>query len=180
VPALDLLELASELLVQSAEILDSAADPGNGVPGAPDRRIITVGTPALDCCDQLAVHVVTGYEERTGDQGRIAQGVACHGMTFVELRVQITGCVPSVDDRGNPPSADAINRSAVALYSHGWTMWCGLNNRAGSELFGEGMPKRAITVGPLTPVEEQGGCAGWFVQVAVQLDPDPDLGAAGS
>lgn len=186
-PALDLFELASELLIQAAAALDEEAQPAMGgdpaIEGAPDRRVVVVGQPAFDCCEQLAVGVSppgVGFIQM-GDQSQLARGVACATVTEVPLRVTLTACVPGPAGDGGPPSARAINLSAVALYARGWTLWCGLRNRTREGvLFSEGQPRRAVNVGTLQPIDPQGGCAGWTFDVTVQLDPDPELGVGGS
>lgn len=174
-PEHDLSELTSELLVQAAEALDTGTTP------APERQVLTVGAPSFDCPDQLAAFVVRVREADIGDSSQVGGMTACHKMTLVDLRLTLTVCVPGVGQDGKPPGIDALNLSAVRLYAQGWTMWCGLRNRLhGGEMFDEGQPKRAASVGPLVPVDPQGGVAGWSIDVSVELDPDGALGIEGS
>jgi hypothetical protein len=182
VALLDLANLAGELLDHAAEILDAAANPGLGVPGAPERQVLAVSAPVFDfgACDQLAVSTSPAVRKvTTGDQLETAVGTACHGMTMAGLRVWLTGCLPSVKSTGAAPPAADLNASATRLYAQGWALWCGLVNRdhAGT-LFPvtlAGYLKPAIVIAALTPIAASGGTQGWTIDVAVQLDPDPAL-----
>ena len=110
--------------------------------------------------------------------GALAPGVECITVTLVGLRVTLTGCVPPPRSDGRPPKPAEINTASDGLYRQGWTLWCGLRARVkAGTLFGEQQPKRYIDIGPLLPVPDQGGTAGWPTDVVVGLDPDPALGA---
>lgn len=179
-PALDLAVLADHLLEQATEALDAGAEPG--VPGAPARRLITIGAPAFDfdSCAMLAVSVMPSVRlGQAGDQSDVGRGVACLTMTLAELRVTLIGCIPSIDDAGRSPSAAAITAASTPLLGQGWVMWCGLHNlRRSGILFPPSVPgdDRVVSIGPLTAIDAQGGALGWFVSVLVQIDLDRDLG----
>ncbi len=170
-PAGDLFEAAAELLNQAAAALGDLAPE--------DRRLVTVGDPAYDCCPQLSVHATAIREADQGDTS--ADGVfPCVGVHVVDLVVTLLGCVPVTGEDGKPPKVQALNTSANGLYAAAWTMWCGLYNRIGNgDLYGSAQPGRVVRLRPLRPVTPQAGCAGWMVAVTVQLDPDRDLGMEG-
>ena len=181
---LDLANLAGALLDEAAEILDAAASPSLGVPGAPARQVLSVGPPAFDSCDQLAVSVNPSVRVAiTGDQAELVVGDKCHGMTLAGLRLWLTGCTPGPSRDGSPPTPEALNAASTRLYAQGWALWCGLRNRLhdGSlfSAFYAGLTpptlRPVVIVLALTPVPASGGYAGWTIDVVPQLDPDPDL-----
>jgi len=184
VSVLDLANLAGALLDEAAGILDGAANPGLGVPGAPARQVLSIGPPALDACDQLAVSVSPAVRVAiTGDQAELVIGTKCHGLTLAGLRLWLTACVPAVTRDGNAPAPEAVNAASTRLYAQGWALWSGLRNRlsAGTLLasFYAGLEdpifRPTLLVLALTPLPALGGVAGWTVDVIPQLDPDPDL-----
>lgn len=181
---LDLANLAGALLDEAAGILDAAASPSLGVPGAPTRQILSIGPPALDACDQLAVSVNPSVRVAvTGDQAELVVGDRCHNLTLAGLRLWLTGCLPGPTERGGAPPADLLNAAMTRLYGQGWALWCGLRNRLhdGSLLAGfyarleAPMLRPTILVLALTPVPAGGGVAGWTIDVVPQLDPDPAI-----
>lgn len=174
--ALDLMEAAAALLVASAEALEDA-----GVP-VPDRQVVTVGPPALDCCEQVAVSAIDVRDAQIGPQDEAGRLTACMSMNLAGLRVTVTGCVPTTSESGEAPSPSRIIAASSDLYSQGWTLWCGLRSRlAAGVVFDEDAPlPRSYIHGPLLPLPEQGGCAGFTCDVIFELPPDRTLGAAGS
>lgn len=179
---LDLANLAGSLLDEAAAVLDAAASPS--VPGAPARQVFVVGRPAFEACDQLAVSVNPNVRVAvTGDQAELLVGRACHNLTLAGLRLWLTACVPVSIRDGSAPKPEAINAASTRLYGQGWALWCGLRNRLhdGTLLaaFYGGLtpPMRQATVivQALTPIDAQGGVAGWTIDVLAQLDVDPAL-----
>lgn len=174
-PVHDFMEHASALLLAAADVLDTVE------PGAPGRQVVTIGPPPLDCCDQLAVSAIEMRDARVGPQDEAGLLRKCMSMNLVALRVTITGCVPTVDERGNPPTPAAINNASTTLYGQGWTLWCGLYTRlVAGTVFDDDLEPRESFIGPLLPLPEQGGCAGFTVDVVARLDRDRGLGAEGS
>jgi hypothetical protein len=170
-PAADLFEIAAELLVQSREALD---------PGAPERRFVSVGRPFVDCPEQLAVGIIApgAREERTGAfASPMAIEAACLSVAVVDFVVVLSRCAPAPKSDGGPPSSAQINAWAQGLYAQGWTLWNGLRNRRLSDvLYPAREDHRTAVVGPLVPLNPEGGAGGWEIVVSVEIDPDPALG----
>jgi hypothetical protein len=170
------MEAAAALLVAAGEVLE---DSGVAVP---ERQVITVGPPALDCCEQVAVAVIDGRDAQIGPQDEAGRMQACMTMNLAGLRVTVTGCVPTTSESGDPPSPTRIIEASTDLYAQGWTLWCGLRSRlAAGVVFDEATDlARSYILGPLLPLPEQGGCAGFTCDVLFELPPDRTLGAPGS
>lgn len=166
--ATDLHLLCGDLLDASIAALDTIPDFAPGLGAAPERSFISPGPPALDCCDQLTVHVVSVTEAGTSPLGLASGRRNVSGrVNHVGLVVTITRCIPTGDDTRAPETAgleaaaEQTNADAWALWNHLWNMWradalftmCG-------EVFWDG----------LRPVNPSGGCAGWTLNLRVSLE----------
>jgi hypothetical protein len=162
----DLYYLQVELL--DASVLVLAAD-------APSRAFVTVANPVLeigegDCgCDQLTVHATTINELTTLPFGPGAG--TRHRQDFrvnlVGLAVTISRCVPTLDNNGNPPAPAESQAAAEQLSQDIWTLYNELWNLArDGELF---TICEEVYFDGATPVPAQGGCAGWRLNLRVQL-----------
>ena len=151
----DLQALAQELLDASIWALDTIPTFAPGLGGSPERSFVSPGSPALDCCDQLTVHVAGVSQLPTGphthkDSAR---------KNIVTLVVTATRCVHGLKDDGQPPDATDLEADAAQMNADGWALWNHLWNlmRSGDlltlcdEVFWDGL--RALT--------PSGGCGGW-------------------
>jgi hypothetical protein len=163
----DLYDLQVELL--DAAVLVLGTD-------APTRAFVTVANPVLeigegDCgCDQLIVHATNITEAATvpfslgiGTRPRQDFRINLPGLT-----VTISRCVPTLDNNGNPPAPADSQAAAEQLSGDIWTLYNELWNmvRAG-ELFE--LCKEVYFDGAV-PIPASGGCAGWRLNLRVQLE----------
>lgn len=161
----DLHALCEEFLAACVEALDSISAPG--LAGAPERRYVSPGTPAFDCCDQLTVHAQAITE--TLDRNGLNQGIKHRlqsRVNLVQLVATATRCIPQLEGESFPSATDLeaaaeqTNADAWALWNHVWNL-----ARSGSlftlcdEVFWDGM--RAIN--------PSGGCGGWTLTLRAEL-----------
>lgn len=109
-PASRLYDLASSVLAAVEAFYALAGEP------LPARRYVSPGLPAWDCDEgQVTAQVLRTF----GIAGSIAQEtVAPLDATFrrgAELAVEVVRCTPTLGDDGNPPTAAALEASAVTL-----------------------------------------------------------------
>ena len=126
--------------VYAGQLLDVAnAAIGDTIGGPIDRVYVSPGRPAFDC-EQLTVHL-----ESFGDfiARRCRRRVP--GRTHIIGKVNMVGfvvtivrdCVPTMDDRGNPPSPDDIEAAAEEIAQDVWAVWTGVYNaKREDSLFG--------------------------------------------
>lgn len=176
--ATDLYDTASALLDFCTVALDELAV------GAPDRRFVSIGYPAIDC-PTLGVYVfpvTPGPFAPTSSPGdAFRQGHPAPVLDMVTYQVQIWRCWPSTADgkaiakAPNPADYDAASR---ILMTDGWQLWNSL--REGFNLGLLGGPCKLIRVDQMQPIQPDGGMAGMSVIVTAQLDgyipvlPDPE------
>lgn len=83
----------------------------------------------------------------------------------VVIEMGIIRCVPIMDDRGNPPDADAMTDAAQAAGIDGeallWAVCCASSTDA--------FKNRSILVGNLLPVGPQGACGGVTLTLTMDL-----------
>jgi hypothetical protein len=143
--------------------------------GAPDRQFVSAGQPAFDCGDFVAVQsLMLGLAETQPLQPMLqpAQRVHSASMNLATLVAYAIRCVPTLDARGNPPSAAALSAAARVTNQDGFAIWDHL--------------KKAIRDGSLfpgcrTPVFFDGGLsvvpsgarAGWQFTLRVELEGIP-------
>jgi hypothetical protein len=164
----DLFETANDLLMASAEALDTVPELlGTHLLGAPERQLISPGNPVHDCCEQLVVWV-----NPLGTGARTPQTLEPEmHITRPTFRVHATRCVPSgkiVGKKYVPPSAESLTESAEQLLADGWALWNHINNLMRADLLfsqcGDLVNWSSQALSPL------GGCAGWEMQFTIGLD----------
>ncbi len=169
----DLFATAEELLVASAEALDTIPDIlGTSFAGAPERQLIAPGIPVHDCCEQLVVWISQiGVGARTPTT--LAPDMQINRPTF---RVHITRCVPTgridkTTKRYIPPEADAITAASEQVEADGWALWNHIFNLINATpeplLFtkcNDLVQWSALSLNP------SGGCAGWEMQFTLGVD----------
>jgi hypothetical protein len=131
--------------------------------GAPARRYVSPGEPALDCCGQLTVWTQTLDDAAlAAGQGALARPDAIRRGTQpqVSLFIQITRCADITPAKVDSlPDPAKLQDAAVMVDQDGWAMRCGMmfelrhgdlaNLCSGAEFLG---------AQKLVP---QGGCVGW-------------------
>lgn len=183
-------EAAEAVLDCVCGALQQAAETIEGHPGCPCRACLVPGTPAWDSCDdpcgqnpadaaggQLSVSVVRLYTSSdfpTPDRNGAGPVPAMAGRrcqvpapAAVELKVTLLRCAPTFDDRGCPPSCDALGGAALVLHRDMVTvhnaLLCCLPETGGRRKGREVFVGASRTVGP------EGMCVGLEQLVTVAL-----------
>lgn len=161
----DLDLLAHDLLDTSVEALDTIPGYLPALSGAPPRRFVSPGQPALDCCDQLTVHAPNIVERPAGPKPVTGR------LNVPNLLVTITRCVPEgkiVGQTFQPPAPTSLEAAAAQIHADGWALWNHIWNMIRNETFLARCQQ--VTVGNLTALIPDGGCGGWTLGFAAVLD----------
>jgi hypothetical protein len=160
----DLQLLAQEFLDAVEEALDTIPTYNASLEGAPERKFVTFGTPALDCCEQLSVHVgilSEGSSAPTVPKASIAR------INRVQLIATFTRCVPS-PDMTNPPPAVEIEAAAAQINADKWAVWNHIYNLINADMLFDKCCD--VIWGPLAPLQPSGGCGGSTLSMQVCYD----------
>lgn len=154
------------------EVLDCACEALTGqdsICPCPCRKFVSIGPPVWDqCCDggQLAVWLERVYVAANFPASNNT-AITCSAPLAGEYVLQLIRCVPTMDEQGNAPSAEALSDSAQDIYSDLYVAYkavlCCLAAYKKHRNF---VMRDGRFVGP------QGGCAGFEIRFAVEL-PDP-------
>jgi hypothetical protein len=161
----DLQTLAENVLTAAETILDT-----NGNEPI-ERAFVSHGPPALDCCNQLAVHVAQIGEAATQATNVLQAGLR-HNFARVNLTtlmITVTRCHPTLDDGGTPPTPDELNDAAAMLNADAWSLWNGLY-RMQDDLFAA---CDLVFFDGIVPLPPQGGCAGYVMAIRFELPGYP-------
>lgn len=140
---------------------------------------LTIGTPVSECdceCADGARGRVSLYPQSIVPSQSWPQALpawdrydhAC-GPPYImlTLNVEITRCVPTMDELGNPPTCTELISAGLAWYADATivrqAVGCCLR-----DMKRNGTIQR-FSMGQTTPVPEQGGCAGSVLQVMIGL-----------
>lgn len=140
--------------------------------GPIDRSYVAAGAVAADC-DQLTVQVIRVFGGFPGNEGPQTQ-TPCAAPRTVELSFKLYRCVPTMSEKGAPPSPAELEASAAGLLADLWVMIQGIRV-AIADGFGCTSCKGA-RFGTITPLGPQGGLGGWDVR----LEAMPETMPAGS
>lgn len=168
--ATDLYDLAKELLDFCVVALDELPA------GAPDRRYVAFGLPAIDC-EQLTVHTFqmgeasTVPQESVMDTFRRANPYPRLNIDYLVVTI-VRDCYPGPTLGSTPttPDVDDLVAASQVLYADGWQIWNAV--KAGIE-DGELFTRagcRFIGWQPMQPLGPEGNTAGWTFPLLVQLD----------
>jgi hypothetical protein len=160
----DLYALEQELLDAAVESLDTIPTFAPGLGGSPERSYISPGLPAFDCCDQLTVHSASILDSPFSPDSATGRSARSASVITIGLVVTITRCVPGQPE---PPVSDFLEPTQQ-VEADGWALRNHLRGMIQSgelfsicdEVFWDGLRK----------VNPQGGCAGWTLNLRVQLD----------
>lgn len=176
--ATDLYDAASHLLDFSAAVLEQTPA------GAPERRFVSVGFPAIDCAT-LAVFVMQeapgpfAPSVSPGDPFR--QGHPNVVLDMVTFQLQVHRCWPSTPD-GKPipkaPKPENYDAATEILYTDAWLLWNAFRQGVRAGLLGG--PCKLVRADALQPIQPDGAFAGMGFILTAQLDgfdpvlPDPE------
>lgn len=164
----DLQNLCLDLLGAAVESLDTIPNFQVVLQGAPDRAFVSPGLPALDCCDQLAVHAQQILDKPISPGGLQAGKKCAARLAEVALVITITRCIPTMDDGGQWPDPEEMELAAAQTNADAWALWEHIYFLVCSEaLFS--LCKEVFWDG-LTALLPQGGCGGWVMNLRVTLD----------
>lgn len=165
-------DAAEAFLEVATEALDTLLDEGAGLLGAPARRYIASGTPAVDC-EQLVVWMPTIDETDTvADGNTLARGVggAMGRVNFPSYWLMVVRCVPALPKTGRGFAPDVATLSAAALQTDAdaWVLWNGINTARKLGRFNDLCS--GVAVGQATAMQTSGGFGGWQLPIYVQID----------
>lgn len=151
------------LYLLAADLLDAAT---TSLTDPPDRRFVSPGLPALDCCPQLTVHPgplakasalaggpLVPYEQVTG----ISENLWSLVITITRCTANPTGA--------QPPPAALLAAIAAETLTDVWDIWNGIQDQIRSGILFHDLGCKATSIGPAVPLDEQGGCVGWTLSV---------------
>ena len=163
----DLYQQSQEILDACIEALDSIPTFSPGLGGAPERAFVSQGTPALDCCDQLAVTASPIREAPTQplEMGAGTRHQQQFRKNYVSWQITITRCS---EIREIPMPVAAQEAVSEQCSADAWALWNYLWNltRAG-ELFTICGGVYFDSMNALTP---SGGCYGWVLNIRAELE----------
>ena len=147
--------------------------------GAPEECFISHGPPAFDCCNLLAVWVERirpshGFGEGQYQTGGKLWDRCCELNSVADIGIRLLRpCYPGlVDNPRNPfPGAEKIHGASSDLLIDIWVLECCLSQAAcDGVLFPPGTNCLELGIGHASPVQPDGGCAGWTWELTVELD----------
>lgn len=160
--------MASDAIyLRAGELLSYAAGLLDGI----DRAYVAPATPALDCPDQLTVHVNALSRQPTFAAAPLldyAQGLAVQtaAVTTVSFVLTLVRCTPKPAGDGSTPSTLDYEAASLELLSDIWTLWHGVPAGVRDGLLWSGCEQ--LVLGPASPMAESGGMAGW--QLGIQAE----------
>ena len=163
----DLYDQTVELFDACVFALDMIPAQSPGLGGAPERSFICTATPALDCCDQLAV---AGNSIREAPTVPLEMGAGTRHQqqfrkNYVAFTVWITRCNSSSEI---PYPHEAYTTDSEQAQADAWALWNYLWNMCRSgELFTICGGVYFDSLNPLTP---QGGCYGSVLNIRGELE----------
>jgi hypothetical protein len=170
VSVLDLYTETEALLAAAIEALDEIPTFSPGLGGAPERSFVVMGTPALDCCDQLTVQSMPLTEAPTEplNLGAGTRHKQDFRKNYVGWRITTTRCADMSSMNNNQPlSVEAQQAVAEQCYADAWALWNYLWNMArAGEIFSICNGVYFDSLNPLTP---SGGCYGSVLTIRAEL-----------
>jgi len=162
----DLSAAAASLLTAATAALALTSN------GPVSRTLLSHGPPVFDCCDLCAVHVALLDEHELARPGSPQMPQVDPAVPLVTFVVTFGRCYPIVGGgvQITTPTAQQMTVGAVALMEDAWTVYNHLKTMARASTLFPSRPCRSVKVTPAVPIVPQGGCAGWTLTVAAQLD----------
>lgn len=162
----DLFAQCTDVLNASIDALDTIPNLSPALLGAPERAFICSGSPAFDCCDQLAVNAAPIMEAPTvplemGAGTRHQQGFRKNYVGFV---ITITRCTNYADVI--PTTAEQL-AVAEQTYADAWALWNYLwNEERSGALF---TICGGVFNDRLAPITPSGNCTGWVFSFRAEI-----------
>lgn len=137
------------------------------------RAYVAPAAPALDCGDQLTVHVTAVARQPTFAAAPLldyAQGLAVQtpAVNVVTYVVTLVRCVPTSGNDGSPPNALDYEAASLALLGDLWLLWHGIPAGVRDNQLWAGVCEQVV-LGPALPLIESGGLAGWQIPVTGEV-----------
>lgn len=153
----------------------------------PDRACVyngTVNVPMDDCCEgQLWVAwgrtIPTDWKAQsfgsfpTRAPRTSSVSAACLSLIAFDFEIGIVRCAPTIDDEGNPPSCQEIERSAMQQHEDAWALLrgvlCCLRDFDSQGYY--------VSWEQQEPIEDEGACVGSVLRVSIghEICPCIDL-----
>lgn len=153
----DIYQLGQDLL---AAVVDYFADESVDLP---ERRYVTIGTPALDC-EQVTVSVPQLF---SGLPGASYVGPVQHGTTSsIEFAVSVVRCALTQDDNGNPPTVEDLQAEAQAFLADADTLRAAMFIANKNGVFGS---CNDLVIAECVALGPEGAFAGWRQVLRVGL-----------
>lgn len=145
------------------------------VGGPIDHAYVGNAIPALDCCPQLTVDVRSLLFENTAPTTplpAIRSRTTMVGYFLALFVITVTRCSPSLDGRGNPPSVTDLEATSRETNEDLWAIWNTIQTLLRDNALFGGRCAGAY-LDPPVPVNDEGKCAGWAIQVRAPIDGYP-------
>lgn len=158
-------DLALELLTAADALL--GAD-------SPAVRYVCPAIPALDCPEQLTVHGDSILKDLVVSSGTLEaySGVNRTSQDSVGLILTITRRTPVIPDpsKGLPASYAAdMTAAAQRLLTDVLLLYRGIQNSVRTGALWSSVGNDRVSVGPVLPLPESGGTAGWVMTWRISL-----------
>jgi hypothetical protein len=140
--------------------------------GVPERQFVSAGQPAFDCGDFVAVQSLTlGLADTQPLQPMLqpAQRVHSVSLNLTTLIAYAIRCVPTLDTRGNPPTAAALTAAARVTNQDGFAIWNHLKRTVRDGSLFPGCRTPVFFDGGLSLVPS-GARAGWQFTLRVEIE----------
>lgn len=136
----------------------------------PPRKNVSWGLPPADGCNQLNVFL-DPINSITHDWLKTVDRSDSIIVPLVHFKVSLFRCVPSVDDKGNPATAEQLADSAKGLQVDLWAMMTSLYSKIHAHTLYSGQiaanDVKAVRVDTINP---SGGFAGFEVNLTILLN----------
>lgn len=134
-----------------------------GLGGVPARSCVVPGAIAWDECDtcgQLAIAAQRIFPTTNFPTEDNTSSSQCGSAAFlgIDFTVQIIRCAPTIDESGNPPSCDALDRCAKIVMQDAYYVICAittlLDALIASDAIVDYLLRQQLFIGP------EGACTG--------------------
>lgn len=151
------------------ELLDLCADAVTAASSEPNRVYVAPPGPAFDC-DQLTVEVRSLGDHPFPAQSTLGAGRRIHAaINLVGFRVKIVGCVPTLDEEGNPPSEVDSQAAAFGLNKDLYAIWTRVRTAFKDGTLFSGNCSALFFDGGRA-LDELGGLAGYEIDFRAELE----------
>lgn len=163
VAALD--DAAHDLLDAAVALLDL-----NVASGAPERQVVTHGTPPDDC-DQIAVWATGINEETTAPLSptpQVGHRALAGRLNLPTFKIRVVRCMQAMQEGGQPVTVATMEEASAIAQQDAWVLWNGLMAMVrANTLFDR---EKEFLLDSATAVDAAGGVGAWEISLRVQLD----------